>query len=169
MAIAWTNYLNGDTLLTIRNKINSFSTAVVAAVNTNTTDIAVLKTKAPFVPTYDYIQGNSITVTGTAYEDIAGLTTPIRAAGTYKMSQSMMYSLNSIETSAYFRYSTNGGGTWNEIRREPKDNTDVLPSTYTTTIVHPGGVFDLVIQARKESAADILSVLNIDATFERKA
>ena len=169
MAIAWTNYLNGDTLLTIRNKINSFSTAVVTAVNNNTTDIAALKTKATFVPSYDYLQGVGIIVEGDTYVEIARLTTPIRAAGTYKMSQSMMYSLNSIETSAYFRYSTNGGGTWNEIRREPKDNLDVLPSTYTTTIVHPGGVFDLVIQARKENALDILTVLSIDATFERKA
>ena len=166
--ISWANYEDGNTLGIIRNKINSFSTAVAAAVNSNTTDIAALKTKATFVPSYDYIQGNSITVTGATYEQIARLTTPSREAGIYKMSQSMMYSLNSTATSAYFRYSTNGGGTWNEIRREPKDNTDVLPSTYTTTIVHPGGVFELVIQAKKENALDILTVLSIDATFERK-
>ena len=81
----------------------------------------------------------------------------------------MLYSLNSTNTSAYFRFSTNGGSTWNEVRREPKDNLDVLPSAYTATIVHPGGVFDLIIQSRKENAADTLSVLSIDVIFERKA
>ena len=197
MAIAWTNYLNGDTLLNIRNKINSFSTSVVTDVNnntssisalqtivtgntsniatnttnigTNTTDITDLKTKATFISSYDYVQGNSITVTGDVYEEIARLTTPSREAGIYKLSQSMMYSLNSTTNSAYFRFSTNGGSTWSEIRREPKDNLDVLPSAYTSTIVHPGGVFDLVIQSRKENAADTLSVLSIDVIFERKA
>lgn len=40
MAITWTNYNNGDSLLTIRNAINAFNTATKTAVNTNETDIA---------------------------------------------------------------------------------------------------------------------------------
>ena len=197
MAISWTNFLNGDTLLNIRDKINSFSTSVVTDVNNNTSNTATntaniatntsnivtatavlsaldarltaAESKALFIPSYDYVQGNSITVTGAVYEEIARLTTPSREAGIYKLSQSMMYSLNSTTNSAYFRFSNNGGSTWNEIRREPKDNLDVLPSAYTSTLVHPGGVFDLVIQSRKENASDTLSVLSIDVIFERKA
>ena len=195
--ISWTDFASGDLLSTIRGKINAFSNAVVTDVNNNTsntatnttniatntanigTAIAVLATldtrltaaesKALFVPTYDYTHLNSITVPGDTYTEIARLTTPSREAGVYKLTESMLYSLNSTTNSAYFRFSPDGGTTWNEIRREPKDNTDVLPSAYTSTIVHPGGVFDLVIQSKKENAADVLSVLSIDVIFERKA
>ena len=37
--ISWTNYEDGTKLGIIRNKINSFSAAVAAAVNKNTADI----------------------------------------------------------------------------------------------------------------------------------
>ena len=195
--ISWTDFESGDLLSIIRGRINAFSNAAVTDVNNNTSNTATntaniatntsnivtatavlsaldarlttAESKALFVPSYDYVQGNSITVTGDVYEEIARLTTPSREAGIYKLSQSMLYSLNSTSTSAYFRFSTNGGSTWNEIRREPKDNTDVLASAYTATIVHPGGVFDLVIQSRKDNASNILSVLSIDVIFERKA
>jgi len=123
---------------------------------------------APFTPTYDYIKETAITVTDDVYEEIARLTTPSRVAGTYKLSQSMLYSLNSTTTSAYFRFSLDGGSNWNEIRREPKDNTDTLPSAYTSTYVHTGGVFEVIIQSRKESAGDILTVAILDVIFERK-
>ena len=38
MAIVWTDYDNGDSLLTIRNSINSFNNSVVTDVNSNTTN-----------------------------------------------------------------------------------------------------------------------------------
>ena len=123
---------------------------------------------APFAPTYDYIKKTAITVTDDTYEEIARLTTPSRVAGVYKLSQSMLYSLNSTTTSAYFRFSSDGGITWNEIRREPKDNTDVLPSAYTSTVVHTGGIFDLIIQSRKGAAGDVLTISIVDVIFERK-
>lgn len=197
----WINWDNGDQLLDVRNKLNTFNTDVNSVVDQNTVDIgtnalaiaganssittldgrvaqnesdiaqntADIASNAPFVPTYDYAQGNNITVTDDVYEDILTLTTPSRGVGIYKLTQSMLYSLNSTTTSAYFRFSINGGSTWTEVRREPKDNTDVLASVYTTTIVHPGGVFDLIIQARKEAAGAILTVAQIDVSFERKA
>lgn len=193
MAITWTDFASGDLLSTIRGKLNAFSNSVVTAVNTNTTNIAnntanILTNTSDIgtntaniltntinlaaleeFHTYDYIKGTGITVTNDVYEEVARLTTPSRDAGVYKLSQSMLYSLNSTTTSAYFRFSTNGGSTWSEIRREPKDNTDVLPSAYTSTIAHTGGIFDLIIQSRKENAADILTISSIDVIFERKA
>ena len=163
--ISWTDFESGDLLSIIRGRINAFSNAAVTDVNNNTSNTATntaniatntsnivtatavlsaldarltaAESKALFIPSYDYVQGNSITVTGAVYEEIARLTTPSREAGIYKLSQSMMYSLNSTTNSAYFRFSINGGSTWNEIRREPKDNLDVLPSAYTSTLVHP--------------------------------
>ena len=50
MAIAWTNYEDGTKLGIIRNKINSFSAAVVAAVNKNTTDIVDIYAKLATAP-----------------------------------------------------------------------------------------------------------------------
>ena len=42
--LSWTDFVSGDTLATIRAKINGFSTAVVSQVNTNTTGLAALLT-----------------------------------------------------------------------------------------------------------------------------
>jgi len=210
MALSWTDFNNGESLLTLRNSINSFNNSVVTDVNTNTTavstnasnistldgristneddiaslsdrvtvneadiltnvaDIVDLNIKAPFIPSYDYVKGANIVVTDDTYEEVARMTTTSRPAGIYKLSQSMLYSLDSTNTSAYFRFSLNGGSTWSEVRREPKDNTDVLPSAYTSTLVYAGGVLDWIIQARKEDAGDVLNILSVDMIFERK-
>jgi len=192
----WTDWANGGSLLTLRTNLNSFNGAIETQVNSNTTsiatntgdiadniadiatntgdiadniaDIVVLNTNAPFAPTYDYIKETEITVTDDVYEEIARLTTPSRPTGTYKLSQSMLYTLNSTTTSAYFRFSLDGGSNWAEIRREPKDNTDTIPSAYTSTVEHTVGIFDLIIQARKENAGDVLVVSTLDVIFERK-
>lgn len=141
----------------------------ITQIDTNTADITALKTYALFVPTYDYTQVPNFIVTNDVYEQVARLTTASRAAGTYKLDESMLYSLNSTTTSAFFRFSVDGGLTWSEIRREPKDNLDVLAEAYTSTIVHAGGVIDIVIQARKENASDVLTIHKLDIILERKA
>jgi hypothetical protein len=203
----WINYGNGDNLVDIRTKLNSFNTEVNAQVDANTADITALQTdvvtntaditaaedailanaigvvdnaadivtletkvdtNAPFAPSYSYATGSSIVVASTTYANILTLTTGTLEAGVYELSQSMLYSLDSTNNSAFFRFSTNGGATWSEIRREPKDNADILPHTYITTIVHAGGVFEIQIEARKEALGDTLTVSAIDAIFERK-
>ena len=137
-------------------------------IDMNVIAITALQAKAPFVPTYDYIKESAITVTGDVYEEIARLTTSSRDAGIYKLTQSMLYTLNSTTTSAFFRFSIDGGVNWGEIRREPKDNLDTIPSAYTSTIVHSGGVFEVIIESKKENSGDILVVSTIDLIFERK-
>jgi len=171
--------INTADILTNAGNISSNTAAIAANVidiatntadiATNTADIIDLTSKTPFVPSYNYIKGAGITVTNDVYEEIIRLTTGSLDAGIYKLSQSMLYSLNSTNTSAFFRFSIDGGVNWSEIRREPKDNLDTLPSSYTSTIVHIGGIMDIVIQSRKESASDILNVASIDVIFERKA
>ena len=192
MAIAWTDFTSGDLLSTIRGKINSFSNAVVTAVNnntsnistntasiaTNTTNIAALAAESIVnedridtlegFHTFDYVSGQSITVPSTTYSSVLSLTTPSRPAGTYVLTQSMLYSLDNTGASAYFRFTINGGGTWTEIRREPKDNTDLTPESFSKVLVHPGGVFDIEIQSRKEALGDVLTIYDINLFVERK-
>ena len=127
-----------------------------------------LLANAPFAPSYDYNKVSSITVANDVYEEVNRLTTPSRVAGTYKLTQSMLYTLNTTTRSAYFRFSVDSGTTWTEIVREPKDNTDIIPLSYTQTIVHTGGIFEIIIEARKENAADVLTILIMDLIFERK-
>jgi hypothetical protein len=55
MAITWTDYPNGESLLTIRNSINTFNNSVVVDVNKNTTDIGGLDTRVTSLETTDYI------------------------------------------------------------------------------------------------------------------
>lgn len=136
-----------------------------ADIATNTADILEINNKY----TYDYATNDNITVVDTTYQVIQTITTPTRAAGTYKLSLSMLHTLNSITTSAYFRFSKDGGTTWIEIRKESKDIADVSASSYMSTIVHTGGIFNLIVEARKEVAGDILVVQAINSIFERKA
>ena len=156
----------------LSNKLASGELTSIKLGGTTTDEDVIVRAElnevAPFIPTYDYEKDSLIVVTGATYEEIARLTTPSRVAGVYKLSQSMLYSLNSTTTSAFFRFSIDGGTTWNEIRREPKDNTDVLPSAYTSTVIHTGGVFEVIVESRKEVAGDVLTVLSIDLIFERK-
>ena len=186
MAISWTNFLNGDTLLSIRDKLNAFSTSVVTEVHTNTTNIATntsniatttavlsaLDTRITTIEdkdTFDYNQATSITVTGDTYEDILQVLTPTRAVGKYKVTLSMLYTFDSTSDSAYFRFSLDGGTNWIEVRKEGKDITDKIPSTYTTMIDHTTeGIIDIRVEARKENLGDTLIVQAIDAMLERK-
>jgi len=159
--------------------VTTEDTDVVAVVNNEetkkTTKANLLKEinekvdiNAPFTPTYDFTQETDITVADDTYESVAVLLTENRVAGTYKLAQSMIYSLNTNVRSAFFRFSTNGGVTWSEIRREPKDNLDKVPLSYTTTVIHGGGIFDIQIEAKKENATDIMEVYIMDITLERK-
>lgn len=132
---------------------------------TNTSDIVALQG----LQTYDYQTGSNITVTNDVYENVLTLTTPVRDAGTYELRMSQLYSLNSTTTSAYFRFRINGG-TYVEVRKEPKDNTDLIPMSYFKVLTHAGGsAITIEIEARKEVAGDILTIAEISAAVDRKA
>ena len=193
MAITWTDFQSGDLLSTIRGKINAFNNSTATDVNnntsnistntasiaTNTTNIAALAAESIVNEdristlegshTFDYVAGQSITVPSTTYSSVLSLTTPSRPAGTYVLTQSMLYSLDSTGDSAYFRFTINGGSTWTEISKEPKDTTDLAPESLSKVLVHPGGVFNLEIQSRKEVLGDVLTIYDINLFIERKA
>ena len=118
--------------------------------------------------TYDYSKVADVTVTDATYEQVAELVTPSRVAGTYKLTLSMLHTLNTTARSAYFRFSQDGGSTWVEVPREPKDTTDKDPRTLIQTVVHTGGIMDIKVQARKEAAGDVLIIDALNIIFERK-
>ena len=124
--------------------------------------------KTPFVPTYDYDTASNVTVTNDVYQEVARLTTPSRPAGTYEVKLSMLYSLNSTTTSAYFRFSLDGGVSWTEVIEEPKDITDNRAKTLLLVDIHTLGIKDIVVQARKEVAGDVMTISNLSVIYERK-
>ena len=118
--------------------------------------------------TYDNVLETAITVAGDTYEEVARLTTPVRPQGKYQVTQSMIFNLNSITSAAYFRFSKDGGTVWSEVRLEPKDIADQIVKNYTFVQDHLGGVFELIVQARKETAGDILTIHRMDVILDRK-
>lgn len=133
------------------------------------TRVAILEGDNPFTPFYQYDKQQDIVITDDAYEEIARLTTTEQPAGTYEYKLAMTYSLDSTSSSAYMRFSIDGGSTWNEMVREPKDNTDKIMLAYgfPYEMVAPE-IIDIVVEIRKENAGDILQVYYIDIVAERK-
>ena len=197
MAVAWGNILNGDTLLSIRTAINSFSNSVVSNINSiessivginssllnkasttdviaNTENIATNTSSISDIVTnlnnreFAYTKVPSLTVDSTTYTDIGTLNVADLKGGDYKLTLSMIFSLDNTNTSAYFRFSVDGGVSWVEVRREAKDVLDKMPEAYITILTLPNGSVDIIVQARKESAADTLEILDHNIILERK-
>ena len=94
MAITWTEWNNGGSLITLRTGLNSFNNSVVSAVNTNTADIEAISSNVSSNTTdistntdtintidgrlnilegfhsYDSTSVDAITITNDVYEDI---------------------------------------------------------------------------------------------------
>lgn len=118
--------------------------------------------------TYDYNRITNHVVPSTTYTEVARLTTPPRNAGIYKVTTAGICNYSSISSSSYCRTSLDGGLTWLEIENEPKDKTtDTIRGT-TSTLVHPGGVIDMIVQAKKEQAAPTFTIIKLDMMIERK-
>ncbi len=119
---------------------------------------------------FDYVKESGITIVDDSYEQVANLVTPVRAVGKYKINLSMIFTINSTVNAAYFRFSLDGGATWKEMRKEAKDVTDNNVNNYTLVLDHTvSSVIDIQIEARKESAGDVLTIDAIDVMCEHKA
>lgn len=136
----------------------------ITQVDANTNALSVLTP----LNNFSTVQIVNHTVAGTTYEPVASFNAT-KDAGSYLVLQSMIYSLDSITTSAFFRFSVDGGTTWTEVRREPKDNTDKEPLSNAFMLTHAGGILDIQIEARKEAIGDVLEIFSLDLIIERKA
>jgi len=154
-------------LTTAESEINSLDTATTAldlSLSSLETDVETLQGFHSF--NYEAISNRN--VVGDTYEDIINATYANLAAGTYTLTLSMVFSLNNTNTSSFFRFSTDGGSNWLEIRKEVKDITDLEVVSYTKPVVHAGGNFTLIVQSKKENAADVLNISEMSSIFERK-
>ena len=194
MAVTLSTILNGITGLSFRTQVNDNFTALnngksdtththtdyETSIATNTSDIGTINTTT--IPaatarldsleafhTYDYTNVANVTVTNDVYETVATLTTPTRDVGTYEIRMSQLYTLNSTTNSAFFRFRINGGS-WVEVRREPKDNTDAIPMSYWRVLeLGVAGAITVEVQSRKGNAADILTIAELNIAVDRKA
>ena len=153
-------------LTTAFSNTNTFMTETLASIASHDTRLTTLEGHSFY--TYDYTTVNDITILDDAYETVATIEVADRAAGTYRFEATMLYTLNSVTNSSFFRFSLDGGVSWVEIRREAKDITDIIPVAYATTLVHAGGAINIVVQARKEVASDVLTITSLDLMFNRK-
>ena len=124
--------------------------------------------------TYDYIStgipdtGSPVVISTTTYTNIAHLVTTAREAGVYEIKFSKTFTYDSTNRSASFQWSINGGINWEEFSIEPKDATDRKAMTYEFPYVHGGGIFDIQIMGKCESAGDTLSIPYSNIVLERK-
>ena len=135
---------------------------------TNLSSINTLNTRAPFVPVYEYTTVTAVTVTDGTYEAINSHTIVSADAGTYRISMSMIYTYDQLNKSAYFQFSKDGGNTWTEIRKEPKDNSDKVPMNFDFSLVHVSGDLDIQMQAHKEDGLGVMEIVSHEITVERK-
>lgn len=135
------------------------------AIDTNTSDIATLQTLNDFSSQ----TVNNHTVVGDVFEAVTTYTGASKPAGTYMITLSMLYSLNSTTTAAFFRFTLDGGSTWYSVKREPKDNTDAMAMTYSFPYTHVSGDIVIGVESRKENAADILTIAQLNVMVDRKA
>jgi len=112
--------------------------------------------------------GGIIDVTSDSYVDVCKLVTPHREAGTYMVSFANTFTYSKTTKSAHFRTSTDGGTTWQEIRFEIKDVTNLETQNLIYPAVFSSGVQELIIQAKVETTGDTLAIHYSDIVFERK-
>jgi hypothetical protein len=184
MALSWLDFPDGSKMETVRNKINTFNNSVVTeydniiqqfnvvddqilALDNRVTDLE--NVSQPFAPYYHFTKATNIDVPSDTYSTVGELhRTDVDATGTYEVKFSGSYSLDSTTSSAYIRFTIDGGGTWYEYRREPKDKTDLEAFYYSFPTVFTSNDVDIIVEARKENSGDTMTITFLDIILERK-
>ena len=122
--------------------------------------------------TFDHalVENVDITTTDPDWTDLMTLTTPSRDVGTYALSFSLQFNMDSTNRSFMYRFSNDGGASWGPIyQHESKDksNTDVV-EVFDIWEQTTAGIIDLRCQVTRESAADCIVLKGLIAC-ERKA
>lgn len=116
----------------------------------------------------------------TAYPAVVGAPAPdqvevrmqdVAPAGVYIISISALFNLDEDKEAAMGRFSSDGGATWLDFSREPKDKDDVITIAFNFPYTHAlTGAFNFVFQMRREDNLEngILDVQTVNMWFERK-
>jgi hypothetical protein len=121
------------------------------------------------VMTYDYDKQSNILNIPETYTELNSFTSPSRPAGIYEVGMSFTWQFDIANRSALFRWTTDGGTTWNEFQSEPKDISDKNATYYQYPFNHPGGTMQIITQMRKSDVNGTLDVTFSDVWFRRVA
>jgi len=126
----------------------------------------------PIDRTFDYeiVEAIDVTTTDPDWTDLITLTTPSREAGTYALSFSLQFHLNSTSQAFLYRFSLDGGATWGlDYEKEVKDrhNTEVI-EVFDILELGADAVIDLRVQVTREADA-ACQVIKAIIACERKA
>jgi hypothetical protein len=185
MALGYIPFQDGTKMEDVRNKLNSFNDNVVLEVNnliqevqnldsrinnnaTNINNVSQRVTVLEEGAYYEYEKYSGITVPSDAYQVVGALARDDVPSGTYEVKFSATYTLDSTTSSAYIRFSLDGGNTWYEFRREPKDKTDREGLFYAFPVDFTGPDVHLIVEARKENAADNFELEFLDIIIDKK-
>lgn len=185
MALGYINFNDGAQMGSVRDKLNTFNNSVVQEVNglitdvhnlENTvaqqgTDITQLQLKVAILENgayYEYEKYQNVTVPSDTYNVVGALARNDVPDGVYEVKFALTYTLDSVTHSAYIRYSLDGGTTWYEFRREPKDKTDRTAIYYAFPIDVTGPDVHIIVEARKEDSGDNFEIQFLDIILDRK-
>ena len=122
--------------------------------------------------TYDFVKvggtGNEITISTDTWTDVLDTQLDTRKAGVYEYKHSATFNYSSTGRSAEFRFSLDGGNTWEVRTKEVKDTTNEEDTEALFPFSYGGGTPRLRMQARCESSSDTLVVKWASQILERK-
>jgi len=185
MALNYTPYPNGAKLEFVRNTLNNFNDSVVLEVNNlthtvNNIDTRVTTNEGDLLQAkldilalqsgayYEYEKYQNIIVPSDTYNVVGALARNDVPDGVYEVKFALTYTLDSVTHSAYIRYSLDGGTTWYEFRREPKDKTDRTAIYYAFPIDVTGPDIHIIVEAKKEDSGDSFEIQFLDIILDRK-
>jgi hypothetical protein len=104
----------------------------------------------------DVVTNITVTAEDPAWQEVNRLEITGLPAGTYEFKLTIKFSFNSTSNSVFFRFSADGGTTWEDTSIEPKDRNDVRMVTYIMPQVLVAGDYTLLLEASKESSAEFI-------------
>ena len=138
-------------------------------------DYTKFDTQWYYTPIFDHIYeynkiggaGNEVTVNTTTFIDILDKDLGTLPAGVYEYKHSMTFTIDSTTKSLIFRFSLDGGATWEERSREVKDVTNVEDTESSFPLALGVEPVHLRLQAKVESGATAV-IKYASQVFEKK-
>ena len=166
MAIYWTDIENGEQLLSVRNKINNFNDSVVNETTDLNQRVNTLESNTSY---YKYNVVNNILNIPETYQEIVRLTVARVPKGVYEFKFGFSYRFESTNKSVYYRVSFDGGSTWKEYSKEPKDTTDTeLVYFGFPTYLAAEQDIDMIFEVKKEAGGNNLDISYAHLIIDRK-
>jgi len=160
------------TAITANNgRLSTLETESVAQrgdINDNKTDITNIRDFLQDPRRYENKKVTNVNVTGDIYETVAELITEERPAGKYQTTVNVSFVYNSAGRRGYIRISLDGGITWEEYSKKIDDINEVMTIPYISADDYATGIHNIIIQAKKEQSADVMTIKSANIISEYK-